>query len=120
MYAGRPKAASPSPIRETTGPPAPSVAAGMRIRLRSSLTMGTTLPAAFAVPPAPRRALVPPDRGQPGLYLRRAVHRVDLEGVGGNRLDGPAVAERRAQLLRVDPARAPGPWLPVAEAHEVA
>jgi integrase len=26
----RPRAASPSPIRETTGPPAPSVAAGIR------------------------------------------------------------------------------------------
>src|SRR5450756_3028386 len=64
--------------------------------------------------------LVTPDRGQPGLDLRRAVHRVDLEGVGGNRLDSPAVAERRAQLVRADAARAPGPWLPVAEAHEVA
>src|SRR5690348_5673652 len=48
MYAGRPKAASPSPIRETTGPPAPSVAVGMRIRLRRSLTMATTVPAAYS------------------------------------------------------------------------
>src|SRR5882724_7564543 len=46
MYAGRPKAASPSPIRETTGPPAPSVAVGMRIRPLRSLTMATTVPAA--------------------------------------------------------------------------
>ena len=54
------------------------------------------------------------------LDLRRAVHRVNVEGVGGNRLDGPAVIERRAQLVRADAARAPGPWLPIAEAHEVA
>src|SRR5207244_13450372 len=47
MYAGRPKAASPSPIRETAGPPAPSVAVGIRIRLRRSLTMATTVPAAW-------------------------------------------------------------------------
>jgi hypothetical protein len=46
MYAGRPKAASPSPIRETPGPPAPSVAVGMRIRPLRSLTMATTVPAA--------------------------------------------------------------------------
>ena len=45
---------------------------------------------------------------------------MDLEGVGGNRLDGPAVAERRAQLVRADAARAPGPWLAIAEAHQVA
>src|SRR5260370_39746038 len=46
MYAGRPKAASPSPIRETTGPSPPSAAVGMRIGLRWSLTMATTVPAA--------------------------------------------------------------------------
>src|ERR1700761_4791299 len=45
MYAGRPNAASPSPTRETTGPPPPSVAAGMRIRPPPSLTMATTVPA---------------------------------------------------------------------------
>ena len=49
MYAARPKAASPSPIRETTGPPAPSVAVGMRIRLQRSLTMATTVPAAYSI-----------------------------------------------------------------------
>ena len=53
MYAGRPKAASPSPIRETTGPPAPSAAVGIRIRLRWSLTMATTVPAAYALLQAP-------------------------------------------------------------------
>ena len=46
MYAGRPNAASPSPIRETTGPAAPSVAVGMPIRPLRSPTMATTVPAA--------------------------------------------------------------------------
>src|SRR5690349_16190193 len=46
MYAGRPKAASPSPIRETAGPPAPRVAAGMPTRLRRSPTIATTVPKA--------------------------------------------------------------------------
>src|SRR3984957_12131069 len=83
-----------------------------------------TLPSAS--PPAllrprgrPARLLAAPDRGQPGLDLRRALHRVDVEEVGGDRLDVPAVAERRAQLVRANAPRSPRPWLPIAEAHEV-
>jgi hypothetical protein len=34
---------------------------------------------------------------------------VYLEGAGGNRLDGPAVAEGREQLVRADAARPPRP-----------
>src|SRR5580698_5201302 len=77
-------------------------------------------PLSDALPGRARYRLAAPDRRQPGLNLRRAVHWVDLEGAGGNRLDGPAVAECRAQLVRADTARAPVPWLPIAEAHQVA
>src|ERR1700730_3484276 len=44
---------SPSPIRGPTDPPAPSAAVGIRIRLRWSLTMATTVPAAYALLQAP-------------------------------------------------------------------
>src|SRR3984893_5435314 len=83
-------------------------------------TDGNAAPCARHHHPFGKFWLITPDRGQPRLDPRRAVHRVDLEGVGGNRLDGPAVAERRTQLVRADAARAPGPWLPIAEAHQVA
>src|SRR5215472_15124430 len=77
MYAGRPKAASLSPIRETTGPPAPSAAVGMQIRPRRSPTMATTVQAAGRQP-IPLRVLCTGSRhpvGLAGLAARIAEQR---------------------------------------------
>ena len=61
----------------------------------------------------------PDDVGEPGFGDRGAEARVDVEAVGGERIDAPAGAERGAQLDFGDAARTPVAGLAVAEAHEV-
>src|SRR5271156_2913194 len=89
MYAGRPKAASPSPIRETPGPPAPSTAVGMAIRW--SPTMATTVPVAYT-----RDDAVPaqPGADRPGRRRAIACSAVGLRA-GEHGVDGDGVVERR-------------------------
>src|SRR6266516_2862644 len=62
----------------------------------------------------------PVDGGQPGLRGWGTEPGVDLEGVGLDAGDGPAVAERGDQLVLADPPGAEGSGLAVAEAHQVA
>src|SRR5580704_16182344 len=61
----------------------------------------------------------PDDVHKPGFGGGGAESRVDVEAVGGERIDPPAGAKRGAQLARGDPAGTPAARLAVAEAHEV-
>jgi hypothetical protein len=61
-----------------------------------------------------------PYRAPPGLRgLSWESARVDVERVGGDGVDDPAVGECGAQLVLANAARAEVAGLPVAEAHEV-
>src|ERR1700735_4868103 len=93
---------SPSPQRQTPGP-WPTHRSSLR---RGS---GTTRRAGAGTL----------DGGQPGLRFR-SPREVDRERLGADAGDGPAVAERRPELVLGDSARARVAWLPVAEAQQVA
>ena len=79
--------------------------------------LATSAPSSLNETPLPGSH--PDDVREPGFGGERSEAGVDVEAVGGERVNAPAGAERGPQFTLADAAGAPVAGLAVAEAHEV-